>query len=300
MSRLTRSLSGISLSAFGSSAALTSELTDADAILKTPLPLSRRLGFVSLRGGSGTSSTASYVASLLATRRAGMILGVNASAGESNLIWHAGLVALAEQRASERRLRARSAQDARDGLPRTRSGLHTLDLREPSMPEVAASTTRWFDELTPVTRFFELVVTDWGTRSWRVDLGQVASASHVICVVARADRYAAEEAASVVPALQAHEDQPRVVLALVDVGGTASRSIETLRDSLDIPVVGIPHDVSRGSLTPVGSATLAARTRIAYTRLATALMTESLLSTDRRTARAAQPVAVVEDAGVTR
>jgi MinD-like ATPase involved in chromosome partitioning or flagellar assembly len=283
MSRLTRSLSGISLSAFGSSAALTSELTDADAVLRMPLPLSRRLGFVSLRGGSGTSSTASYVASLLATRRAGMILGANASAGETNLIWHAGLAAPAEQRPSDRRMRARSADDARDGLPRTRSGLYTLDLRDRAAPQVAASSEQWFQELSPITRFFEVVATDWGSRSWRVDLGQVASASHVVCVVARADRYAAEEAASLVPALREYEDQPRVVLALVDVGGTASRSIETLRDSLGIPVVGIPYDASRGSLSPVGSATLAARTRIAYTRLATALMTESQLSADRRT-----------------
>jgi MinD-like ATPase involved in chromosome partitioning or flagellar assembly len=285
MARIARSLSGMSLSAFGSTAALTSELTDGDAVLRMPLPLSRRFGFVSLRGGSGTSSTASYVASLLASRRAGMILGVNASAGDANLIWHTGRTSLAEQRPSERRLRARNASDARDGLPRTRSGLYTLDLREPTAPGVSVSTARWFDELTPITRFFEVVVTDWGSRSWRVDLGEVASASHVVCLVARADRYAAEEAASLVPALLAYGDQTRVALALVDVGGTASRSIETLRESLGIPVVGIPFDASRGSMTPVGSATLAARTRIAYTRLATALMTESQLTNDRMTAR---------------
>ena len=282
MARILRSLSGISMSAFGSSAALTAELTAADNVLRMPLPLSRRFSFVSLRGGSGTSSSSSYVASLLATRRAGMILAVNASAGDGNLIWHAGLSSLAAQHPSERRLRARNASDARDGLPRTHSGLYTLDLRGPTSAEVAASTQHWFDELTPITRFFDVVATDWGFRSWRVDLGQVASASHVVCLVARADRYAAEEAASLVPALLAQEDRPRVALALVDVGGTASRSIETLRDSLGIPVVGIPYDASRGSMTPVGSATLSARTRIAYTRLATALMTESQVSVDRR------------------
>ncbi len=282
MSRIARSLSGISMSAFGSSAAVTAELTAADSVLRMPLPLSRRVSFVSLRGGSGTSTTSSYVASLLATRRAGLIVAVNASAGDGNLIWHAGLSSLAAQRPSERRLRARNASDARDGLPRTRSGLYTLDLRETTSAQVAASTQRWFDELTPITRFFDVVATDWGSRSWQVDLGQVVGASHVVCLVARADRYAAEEAASLVPALRAHEDHPRVALALVDVGGTASRSIETVRESLGIPVVGIPYDASRGSLTPVGSATLSARTRIAYTRLATALMTESQLSVDRR------------------
>jgi MinD-like ATPase involved in chromosome partitioning or flagellar assembly len=282
MAGILPTLSGISLSVFGSSAALTHELTSSDSTLRMPLPLSRRFGFVSLRGGSGTSATSAYVASLLARRRSGMVLGVNASGGDHNLLWHAGLPGLAQQRASARRLRARNASDARDGLPVTRSGLHTLDLRSPDQPGVAASTRAWFDELTGITRFYEVVATDWGSRSWRVDLGQVATASHVVCVVARADRYAAEEAASVIPALVAHEDRPRVVLALVDVGGTAARSIETLRDALGVPVVGVPYDPSRSLATPASSAALAARTRIAYTRLATALMIESQVSVDRR------------------
>jgi hypothetical protein len=229
-----------------------------------------------------------------------MIIGVNASAGDNNLIWRSGLSSLAEQRPSERRLRARNAGDAHDGLPKTRAGLYTLDLRGAAAPQVAASTQEWFDELTPITRFYEVVVTDWGSRSWQVDLGQVASASHVVCVVARADRYAAEEAASVVPALLAHEDHPRVVLALVDVGGTASRSIETLRDSLGIPVVGVPYDALRGGANPVGSAALAARTRIAYTRLATALMTQSQVAVDRRGGARVDAAAVNENEAVAR
>jgi hypothetical protein len=201
-----------------------------------------------------------------------MVLGVNAAAGDRGLLWQAGLSALQTQQPSERRSRARTAHDARDGLPRTPSGLYALDLRGGSEPTVAASTNTWFAELTGITRFFDVVVTDWGARSWRVDLGQVVSASHAVCVVARADRYAAEEAAALVPALLAAPDSPRVVLALVDVGGTAVRSIETLRDALGIPVFAVPYDPSRAALAPASSVTLAARTRIAYTRIATSLM----------------------------
>ena len=75
----------------GSASGITHELTTSDMLLQSPLALSRRIGFVQLRGGSGASSTAGYVASMLARRRTGMVLAVNASAGETNLLWHAGL-----------------------------------------------------------------------------------------------------------------------------------------------------------------------------------------------------------------
>ena len=75
----------------GSVSGITHELTTSDTLLRSPLALSRRIGFVQLRGGSGASSTAGYVASMLARRRTGMVLAVNASAGETNLLWQAGL-----------------------------------------------------------------------------------------------------------------------------------------------------------------------------------------------------------------
>jgi hypothetical protein len=59
----------------GSVSAITHELTTSDALLRSPVALSRRIGFVQLRGGCGASSTAGYVASMLAGRRAGMVLG---------------------------------------------------------------------------------------------------------------------------------------------------------------------------------------------------------------------------------
>ena len=75
----------------GSASGIAHELTASDSLLRSPLALCRRIGFVQLRGGSGASSTAGYVASMLARRRTGMVLAVNASAGETNLLWHAGL-----------------------------------------------------------------------------------------------------------------------------------------------------------------------------------------------------------------
>ena len=316
----------------GSVSAITHELTTSDALLRSPLALSRRIGFVQLRGGCGASSTAGYVASTLARRRAGMVLGVNASAGEAHLLWQAGLTRSApsgvtdrprsaargarnEQRIASRRAEEEgadgaflsasddevggfparsaargarnehgrahpsSAADARAGLPVTGTGLIALDL---ARDQHAASAGTWFEQVTPIARFYDLVITDWGIRHRQVDLRQVARASHVVCLVARADRYAAEEAAALVPALSAVEDKPRVVLVLVDVGRTAGRTPQLLQDQLEVPVRTIPYDPSRAMTQPVASRQLPVQTRLAYTRLCTALMAEAVRPTYRR------------------
>jgi MinD-like ATPase involved in chromosome partitioning or flagellar assembly len=305
----------------GSVSAITHELTTSDALLRSPLALSRRIGFVQLRGGCGASATAGYVASMLARRRAGMVLGINASAGEANLLWQAGLTrstargARNEQRIAPRRAEEEgadgafpsagddevsgfparsaargarnehgrahpsSAADARAGLPVTGTGLIALDL---ARDQQSASAGTWFEQVTPIARFYDLVITDWGIRHMQVDLRQVARASHVVCLVARADRYPAEEAAALVPALSDVEDQPRVVLVLVDVGRAAGRTPQLLQDQLEVPVRTIPYDPSRAVTQPVASRQLRVRTRLAYTRLCTALMAEAVRPTYRR------------------
>jgi MinD-like ATPase involved in chromosome partitioning or flagellar assembly len=272
--RLTSSLSGASLALVGDTTARMHELAAADRVLRMPIPLSRRVSFVSLRGGSGTSSTAAYVASIYARRRTGMVLGVDAAPGGAGLTWHAGVPDGALQRPSGARLAARRAADAIDGLPRTRAGLYTLDLGADSVtgsPGAAA----WQEQLPPIARFFDVVAADWGVRSWRLDLAPVAAASHVVCLVARADRHALEDAAAVVPALLEHEDRPRVVLASVDVGRTGGRAAPLLSRRLGVPVLAIPYDAARAATRPASSTALATRTRIAYTALATTLLREA-------------------------
>lgn len=304
----------------GSASGITHELTTSDTLLRSPLALSRRIGFVQLRGGSGASSTAGYVASMLASRRAGMVLAVNASAGEANLLWHAGLTGpavgatdhprIAPRRVEEegaddafpsanddevggsqarsaargarnehRRTHPSTAADARAGLRSTGTGLIALDL---ARDHLATSAGTWFEQVTPIARFYDLVITDWGVRHRQVDLRQVARASHVVCLVSRADRFPAEEAAALIPALSDVEDQPRVVLALVDVGRTAERTPRLLRGQLQVPVQTIPYDPLRAAARPVGSRRLPTRTRLAYTRLCTALMAEAVRPDYRR------------------
>jgi MinD-like ATPase involved in chromosome partitioning or flagellar assembly len=264
----------------GSASGMTHELTTSDALLRSPLALCRRIGFVQLRGGTGASATAGYVASMLARRRTGMVLGVNASAGEANLLWHAGLIRPAGgARNDHRRARPSTSADARAGLPVTGTGLIALDL---ARDHLATSAGTWFEQVTPIARFYDLVITDWGVRHRQVDLRQVARASHVVCLVTRADRYPAEEAAALIPALSEVEDQPRVVLALVDVGRTAERTPQLLRGQLQVPVLAIPYDPLRAAARPVGTRQLPTRTRLAFTRLCTALMAEAVRPDYRR------------------
>jgi hypothetical protein len=255
----------------GSASGITQELTTSDTLLRSPLAVSRRIGFVQLRGGSGASSTAGYVASMLARRRAGMVLAVNASAGEANLLWHAGLTrpaggATDHPRNALSRAHPGTAADARAGLPVTGTGLIALDL---ARDHLATSAGTWFEQVTPIARFYDLVITDWGLRHRQVDLRQVARASHVVC-------------AALIPALSEVEDRPRVVIALVDVGRTAERTPQLLRSQLQVPVLTIPHDPLRGAARPVASRQLPTRTRLAYIRLCTALMAEAVRPDYRR------------------
>ena len=256
----------------GSAGALTHELTTSDEVLRAPLALCRRIGFVQVRGGAGASATAGYVASLLARRRAGMVLAVNASAGEAHLLWQAGVSGSTRAKDRDRRVHPASAADARAGLGVSGSGLYGLDL---ARDRTAASAGTWFEQVSPIARFYDVVLTDWGVRDRRVDLRQVALASHVVCLVARADRHAAEEAAALVPALQQVEDRPRLVLVLVDVARTGEHTPGLIRRQLDIPVLKIPYEPLRAAEQPLASRQLPARSRLAATRLATALMIEA-------------------------
>ncbi|MGH3338140.1 MAG: hypothetical protein ACRDPL_04820, partial [Propionibacteriaceae bacterium] len=142
----------------GSASGMTHELTSSDTLLRSPLALSRRIGFVQLRGGSGASATAGYVASMLARRRTGMVLAVNASAGETNLLWQAGLTRSAARGARNALSRAHpaSAADARAGLPMTGTGLIALDL---ARDHLAVGAGTWFEQVTPIARFYDLVIT---------------------------------------------------------------------------------------------------------------------------------------------
>ena len=273
MSALT---SAVPLRALARTSETIHELSAADRVIRQPLPLSRRLSVVQLRGGVGASATAAALANLFARRRAGMVLAVDAAGAHSSMAhWHAGLPVHAVHTGSERRTRARNAADARDGLPRTPSGAYALDLRAMSGRPGRPDADDWHREVDPISRFYDVVVTDWGVRLPETGLGTAATASHALCLVARSDRSSIDEAVSVIPAIREQEPAMGILLAIADVAGVGERRTRALAERTGVPVARIPHDGARGAARPVASRSLRATTRIAHARLAAALLASS-------------------------
>jgi MinD-like ATPase involved in chromosome partitioning or flagellar assembly len=280
------------------------ELRDGDRVLRTPLPLSRRIAVTAVAGGSGTSAVAASVAGLLGRRRRGSVLAVDASGGSRGLGWQLGVTDAADRTPdqgaatdrlqaevdAERRRHARSAAQARAGLPTTGSGLPVLALRPgpasgtPVDGPCAAGPRTWAAEAGPIARFFDVVVTDWGVRPPGADLVEVAAGSHVLALVTRADRWAASTAAAVLPALRDQPDAPRLVLVLVDVCRTPDRVARRLAADLALPVCWVPYDAARAADRPQDSRTLRGRTRRAQLRLGVTLLTAAQQDPTRLTA----------------
>jgi hypothetical protein len=275
--RLAGALAATPAAVFGSTAAKLTEMERADHAIRIPLALSHRIAFVQLAGGAGTSAVAAYVAGLLAHRRTGPVLGVNASGGDRTLLWYAGLGADAadgsktSSDSEARRLRPTSFADASAGLARAASGLFTLDVRR-SAVGIAATETDWATPVAPITRFYDVVCTDWGVRRPELDLGGVAAGSHAVCLVARADRSSLEEAVAAATALSALPSAPHVVVAAVDIGNTAGRAPQVVRWEPGTRILKIPFDTARSGALPVASSALSTRTRLAHTLLAAELM----------------------------
>ncbi len=256
---------------FTSPAATLRRLTAEDAQMRIPLALNRRIACVQVAPGSGASTVSAHLANMLASRRSGNVLGVSAAAGSRNLLSVSGLHTTSPEPASDLRRNAATSAEAVAGLRRTGSGLFVLDPRpEHGLP---ASVPAWTSQVMPITRFFELTITDWGVRSPEHDLGPVVSRSHTVCIVARADRYSAELAASLAPAIQAQPTAPAVVLVLVDVDGRAGRAPFSMRRDGTLPIIVVPHEPQLARTEPLGNRPLSGPVRRAYSSLAAAVST---------------------------
>ncbi|GAB3916891.1 hypothetical protein GCM10011575_33160 [Microlunatus endophyticus] len=299
---------------FGSAGSAVDSLRATDAGIRAGLPLSRRIGFVSIAGGAGTTTTVASVAATLAARRSGSILAVDADGGRSGLGRH--LIEVRPRRseqttpeagtaAADRRRTARTIEDARSGLPVV-GRLPLLDLNDPvgaGAPVAGApvagqrSVAEWTGQLGPIARFFDLVLTDWGIRPAAEDLEQVAATGHVLVLVARADQPSA--AADTLAGLRELPESPRLVLVLTDIARTAalSRLTADLSDALDLPVFGLPYDPAVGSDWLYATGRRSIRSRQAVARLAAGLVTEAAgLRASARIPAAAVPAAAAPGA----
>jgi MinD-like ATPase involved in chromosome partitioning or flagellar assembly len=264
-------LRSLPLALIGSTSERTHKLLQWDTAIRAPITTSRHISFVQLRGGTGASTTAHYVGGLLAIRRTGLVLGVDAAGGGGGL-GELGGNGNAPRR--DRRDQPKTVADATKGMLRTLSGMYLLEI-DAVQSGAVPRTAGWIRSVAPVARFFDAVCTDWGERSVGADLADVAALSHTVCLVARGDRQHAEEAVSVITAIEASAEKPAVVVALVDVGDSAGLGSAIVAGTCGATVVPVPFDRGWASFVPGQPVELATKTRLAYTRLAAALLAPS-------------------------
>ncbi|QIG39225.1 hypothetical protein G5T42_06770 [Microbacterium sp. 4R-513] len=230
---------------FGSAGARRARLTDWDASIRGIRSTSRRIGFVSLEPGAGATTLAEQVLRVIAARRPDPALAIDVSGGERDLGARLGAPATAP---SDARAGARTTADALTGLS---TGIGWYALRPP-LPD--GGVAAWLSEAAPITRFFDVSITDFGTRHPLVDLAACSALCDVVCLVSDGRRSPAELARAVAPAIAALPERPTPVLALVDhsrAGGAVARTMA----SDEWPVVGIPFDRGlRGGGRPAGPA----------------------------------------------
>jgi hypothetical protein len=170
---------------FGSATGRSRALREQDVAVRAPLPLCRRIGFVQLAPGVGGSTLAAGVAGVLARRRAGMVLAVDASPSPHGL-----LPLLDVPPGPSVPVHAGTAAEARAALTRAPSGCYTADLRPAAVAlrrsPTAVGVGDWAAGVGGIARFFDVIVTDWGLRQPWYDLEPVLNASHAVCLVAGA------------------------------------------------------------------------------------------------------------------
>lgn len=255
----------LALAALGSTM-VTRELAEADERLRRPVSTSRRVAVLGADRDAGTSTTVAQLGAALAGRRGGSVLAVDAATGPGSLAALAGVAHPQSLRSVTLRSVDRgTAQGARELVPTGPAGLRVLGgptAHRASGAEIDAA-------LRPVGRAFDLVLTDLGARAHDPELPTTVRAHHAVLVVARADRGPAEGALTTAAALLT-AGSPPVVIALVDVGGTAGPSAALLRRALrtaglGITVCAVPHDPALADhppTSPLPGRSLVTRTAI--------------------------------------
>jgi MinD-like ATPase involved in chromosome partitioning or flagellar assembly len=255
-------LRAVSTAVFGSGANGRVRLTEWDAAIRGGLSTTRRIGVLSVTPGAGTSTVAHQLTRAIAGRRSEPVLAVDVSTGAAGLAERLGAAAVAPD---ETRAAARTTADALSGLDE-REGVVALRPRD-----VSDAVGAWLGEAAPIARFFDVAVTDFGTRHPVVDLAACAALCDVVCLVSDARRAMAEHARSVVDAVHGLPEAPSVVLTLVDQGREGDDVARAFATGADHQVVPVPFDAGLAA----GGRARRSATHLAVVRLAAAAVAAS-------------------------
>jgi len=218
---------------FGSGASGRVDLTTWDAAIRGGLSTTRRVGVLSLSPGAGTSTLAHQLTRLVAARRSDPVLAVDVSVGETGLAARLGAAPVGPD---ETRAGARTSAEALSGLD-TVDGVVALRPRDGD-----DAVGAWLGEAAPITRFFDVAITDFGARHPVVDLAPCAALCDVVCLVSDARRSPAEHARSVIAAIASLPEAPAVVLALIDHAREGDAVARAVASASTAPVIAIPFD----------------------------------------------------------
>ena len=161
------------------------------------------------------------------------MLAVDVSAGDTGLAARLGASPVAPD---ETRAGARTTREALSGLDVV-GGIVALRPRDAD-----DAVGAWLGEAAPITRFFDVAITDFGARHPVVDLAACAALCDVVCLVSDARRSPAEHARSVVSAIASLPEAPTVALALVDHAREGDAVARAIAVTATVPVIAIPFD----------------------------------------------------------
>ncbi|MGP3533801.1 hypothetical protein ACTU3I_03325 [Microbacterium sp. RD1] len=223
---------GLPSALFGSAVGTQSRFAAQDAAIRSALSTTRRIGFVSLSPEPAVTALALQATRTIAARRVEPVLAVDATTDGA----FARALGAEPTPPSEARAAARTTAEALTGLVE-REGVVTL---HPPLDDGAVGM--WLAEAAPITRFFDIAVTDFGAHHPLADLGSCAALCDIVCVVSSADRASTEQARSVLPAIADLPEAPRPVLALVSATGDGAAVARAVRSATPHPVLAIPSD----------------------------------------------------------
>lgn len=186
--------------------------------MRRVLGLTRRVGFLGISGGVGTSTVAGLSAELFARQRASRTLLVDATGDHAGALYRAGAQSL----------------DGTTATPQAAS-LETVKL-----PPNARSANQWWNALAKRQRATELSVTDWGHLGV-TDIAEVAALSHavgIVCTTTRADMTRAHDLAL---AVKRDIDAAAFVVA-VDTHRKMGRAPKISAELASVPMTVISHD----------------------------------------------------------
>ncbi|GAA3598177.1 hypothetical protein GCM10022198_23060 [Klugiella xanthotipulae] len=254
--------------------------------IATPTPTGRRVSFFSLVPHSGVSTVTTLAARLLTSRRPGRVLQVETGGTTGFLqpgVRRSGMTVPDTSEAS-----GGLAQEVLDRL-KYRAGTWMTDLPALAQhvaltpgglpPGQRAGVREWYAHVAPMTRFFDVAATDWGTRSNTTECLEIVATGHHTCLISPFDRAVAEDSIAFAYHLRATTGQP-VRVAFVDAAGTRSTWPGIVAPTLPFPAVVFAYDP--GLSRTVKTTRLRASTINAVMTLAAALMAPDRSGKDAR------------------